>query len=329
MRICLANGEFGPRPEPVVDTLPQGALHPGYFFPDAGFEERLGLNAALARLGAAMDSEGKDAAAPDDETLALVPLAAQVLLCFVTTVTSKITPPDFASEALLPLDRETMGHYLAQAHSFAPRPDPVLPPQATRLAEALAPLPSPGAALHWLLLHRLLPRLCDSATLAAVRATRAPLFAAIPEGPLLPLEFGVALLSAAPFRQPSSRHLALSYWFNIPTAQGVFTALRQADAPRAGTVPLLPRLERADLNRGDSGAVLVEHDLHKRTPLWFYLWREKALLGTEGRLGPLGARLLAEGMIGLVAETGNTALAHSEDTPPPPGTLEAWQAALG
>ncbi|MBY6152168.1 hypothetical protein KUV47_02995 [Vannielia litorea] len=326
MRICLANGEFGPRPEEVPP--PEGALHPGYFFPDAASEERLGLNQLLTRLGDAMDAEEMASSGPLTEVLALVPLAAQALLCFVTTERSRIVEPVFASEVLVPLDREPMAHYLAQAHLFAPRPDPLLPPPAARLAEALAPLPDPAGAMHWLLLHRLLPLLCDTPLLEAVRAARAPLLASVPGGPVLPLEFGVAQLSAAPFRQPSSRHLALSYWFNIPTAQGVLTALRQSDAARAGQFPLMPRLERADLCRGEAGAVLVEHDLHKRTPLWFYLWREKALLGAAGRLGPLAARLLAEGLIGLVAHFGSEDMAFSEEGTPPDGTLEAWEAAL-
>lgn len=262
------------------------------------------------------------------EALALVPLAAQAALCFVTTERARISPPDFASEALLPLDREAMSHYLVQATPFAPRPDPVLPPPATRVQQALAALPDPAAALHWLLLNRLLPALCDGAMVSAVREARAPLFTNAPEGPAMPLEFAAALLSAAPFRQPSSRHLAINYWLNIPTAQGVLTALRQSDATRKARFPLMPRLEPADLSRGDAGAVLVEDELHKRTPLWFYLWREKALLASEGRLGPLGARLLAEGIVGLIAHAGNAAMAHDENSPPPEGTLQAWETAL-
>ncbi|MBS8227530.1 hypothetical protein [Vannielia litorea] len=326
MKICLANGDVGPRPD--TDSAPDDALHPGYFFPDAAFEERLGLNQRLTRLGEAMDNEELAASGTLPEALGLVPLAAQAALCFATTERSRVVPPDFSSDVLLPFDRETMTRYLVQAHALAPRPDPVLPRPAARLGEALAALPDPAKALQWLLLNRLLPLLCDAPMLAAVREDGAPLFTGTPGGPVLPLEFGVALLSAAPFRQPSSRHLALNYWFNIPTAQGVLTALRQADAPRASRFPMLPRLERADLNRGQAGAVLVEHDLHKRTPLWFYLWREKALLATGGRLGPLGARLLAEGIVGLVSHAGNTEMARMPDAPPPTGTLEAWEATM-
>ncbi len=336
LKICFATGDIAPRPETSYaaaladaggpETI---ALHPGYFFADAADDERLGLNAVLQRLGAAMDGETH----PDPDlplaVEALAPIASRTLMCFISTESSRVKPPALASDDLLPLDRETMAHHLVQALPFSlPPAESSLPAPAARLAAALAALPAPAAALHWLLLHRLLPALCGPNMLAALREARAPLFSGLPEGPVLPLEFALALLLATPEHRPAAERLALSYWLNVPTAQGVLTALRQADSNLSGQLSLLPRLERSDLNRGEAGAVLVEHELHKRTPLWFYLWREKALLGTEGRLGPLGARLLAEGMMGLVALAGTLpdAFAPEAESPAPAGTLEAWEA---
>lgn len=336
MQICFATGDVGPRsdkaPPPPVSA---GALHPGYFFEDAAADERLGLNAVLRGLGAAMDAEAEaeaaraGGAAPGPEmplaVEALAPIAARALLCFIAGGEGPPLP-DLTADDLLPLDRDTIAHRLAQAHPLAPVIDPRMPPPALALARALAGLAAPAPAFHWLLAHRLLPALCEAPMLEALREARAPLFSGLPEGPVLPLEFALALLLATPERRPAAERLALSYWLNIPTAQGVLTALRQADSSHAGQLSLLPRLERSDLNRGEAGAVLVEHDLHKRTPLWFYLWREKALLGAEGRLGPLGARLLAEGMLGLIACAGALAMPFGPDASasPPEGALEAW-----
>ena len=324
MKICLFTGEIAPAP--LENPPPAGVLHPGYFFPDAAAEERLGLNTVLQRLGIALDREPAEHA-PGADVTALGELAARGLLCFAPPEGARLNAPEADSDALVPLDRDSLARNLALPLGFAPVAHPGLSPRAARLATALAGLPEPDRAFHWLLLHRFLPALADPATLEALgRAARAPLFDALDPGPAVPLEFALALLAACPPPAPAARLLALGYWLNIPTAQGVMTSLRQADAASGAAMPFLPRLERADLNRGDAGQVVVEHELHKRTPLWFYLIRERRLMGGGARLGPLGARLLAEGMMGLIQSVPGGIDPFAEPAAAPEGAEAALEA---
>lgn len=328
MKFCLCSGQINPATD--TSTPPEGALHPGYFFPDAAAEERLHLNTVLTRLGAALDAEEQDpgnAPDPAPHVSALAELAAATMLCFATPAGAALDPPVIDDDSLVPLDRDSLVHSLAQCGPLTRQSTAPLSPTALRLARALAGLAAPTAALHWLLLHRLLPALVDPATLEGLRAARAPIFAALKGGPAIPLEFAVALSLAARVPTPAARLLSLTYWLNVPTAQGVLISLRHADSAAATGLPIVTGLDRADLNRGLAGQVVVEHALHKRTPLWYYLKRERDMIGRDGRLGPLGARLLAEGMLGIASVCGSgaeAAFAREAESPPPDGIADIF-----
>lgn len=51
---------------------------------------------------------------------------------------------------------------------------------------------------------------------------------------------------------------------------------------------------------GRDGAAAARHQLHIETPLWFYILKEAELRGGGRRLGPLGSRIVAEVLIGLL-----------------------------
>ncbi len=107
-----------------------------------------------------------------------------------------------------------------------------------------------------------------------------------------------AILSTALFRLPSSvvanpdpatnpqslaqRNLLRHLTFSLPSGQRVAAAMD------------LPVLSQGDLS------VLQPWGLDDRTPLWFYVLREASVVESGERLGPVGARIVAEVMIGLI-----------------------------
>lgn len=62
----------------------------------------------------------------------------------------------------------------------------------------------------------------------------------------------------------------------------------------------IPVLDRGRLVGGQAGSVVEAAGFLGETPLWYYILREAEVLGTGGRLGPLGSVLVAETLIGLV-----------------------------
>jgi hypothetical protein len=55
-----------------------------------------------------------------------------------------------------------------------------------------------------------------------------------------------------------------------------------------------PELTRADLSD------LAPYHLDRRTPLWFYVLREAAVLAEGKHLGPVGGLIVAEVLVGLI-----------------------------
>ena len=53
-----------------------------------------------------------------------------------------------------------------------------------------------------------------------------------------------------------------------------------------------------------------------RTPLWFYVLREADVFQDGERLGPVGARIVAEVMLGLLEGDGTSYLAQDPDWQP-------------
>ncbi len=88
-----------------------------------------------------------------------------------------------------------------------------------------------------------------------------------------------------PGSEPQSlaqRNLLRHLTFRLPSGQAVAKAMR---------MPVLPDSDFADL---------APHGLANRTPLWFYLLREAEVSSSGERLGPVGARIVAEVMLGLI-----------------------------
>ena len=80
----------------------------------------------------------------------------------------------------------------------------------------------------------------------------------------------------------ASRNLLRNLTMQVPSGQRVAKAMA------------LPRLAAADLDD------LVPFHLQQRTPLWFYVLREAEVMADGTHLGPVGGRLVAEVIIGLM-----------------------------
>ena len=63
----------------------------------------------------------------------------------------------------------------------------------------------------------------------------------------------------------------------------------------------IPALTPAEIATGADGAVAAAQGFDRKTPLWYYILKEAAVKKGGQRLGPVGARLVAEVFIGLVA----------------------------
>jgi Animal haem peroxidase len=92
------------------------------------------------------------------------------------------------------------------------------------------------------------------------------------------------LLGQAPGEPVSlaTRNLLRSLTMKVPSGQRVAKAMK------------LPVLARADLDD------LEPLHLQDRTPLWFYILREAQVTADGERLGPVGGRIVAEVIIGLI-----------------------------
>lgn len=62
----------------------------------------------------------------------------------------------------------------------------------------------------------------------------------------------------------------------------------------------LEPLSLQQLQQGPDGAALVQQGLAVNTPLWYYILKEAQVLGNGQHLGPVGATLVAEVLVGLV-----------------------------
>ncbi|SEJ83390.1 Animal haem peroxidase [Sphingomonas sp. OV641] len=97
------------------------------------------------------------------------------------------------------------------------------------------------------------------------------------------------------FKHLAKRNLRRGYRLSIPTAQACIASLA------AGTHPGLTPLSRTELTSGDAGAALDAAGLADATPLWFYVLKEAEVRANGQHLGPLGSVLVAETLVGLVA----------------------------
>jgi hypothetical protein len=85
------------------------------------------------------------------------------------------------------------------------------------------------------------------------------------------------------------RNLQRGVHLGLPTGQDVARAME------------IPALTPAEIATGTDGVVAAAQGFDKKTPLWYYILKEAQVKSGGLRLGPLGARLVAEVFIGLVA----------------------------
>lgn len=130
-----------------------------------------------------------------------------------------------------------------------------------------------------------------------------------------------AILSTALFRLPATvvsnpdpktnpsslaqRNLLRHLTFSLPSGQRVAKAMN------------LPVLADTDL------AMLKPFGLDDRTPLWFYILREAAVLESGERLGPVGGRIVAEVFIGLLQGDRGSYLSQDPEWEPFLPTIDA------
>lgn len=88
------------------------------------------------------------------------------------------------------------------------------------------------------------------------------------------------------------RNLRRGVQLGLPSGQAVAKLMRQ----KINFEALAPD----EIAKGDDGAVAKSLGFDKQTPLWFYILKEAAERGKGRRLGPVGARIVAETFIGIV-----------------------------
>ncbi|KPL54844.1 hypothetical protein ABB55_23640 [Prosthecomicrobium hirschii] len=89
------------------------------------------------------------------------------------------------------------------------------------------------------------------------------------------------------------RNLARGSKLGLPTGQNVALLVRMH-------YPEVQPLTTAEIISGHAGAAIHDAGLAEETPLWFYILKEAEIRENGQRLGPIGARILAEVFIGLL-----------------------------
>jgi len=107
----------------------------------------------------------------------------------------------------------------------------------------------------------------------------------------------------------ASRNLLRALTMKVPSGQRVAQAMR------------LPVLGPGDL------ADLAELNLRDRTPLWFYVLREAEVAAGGQCLGPVGGRIVAEVIVGLIKGDRNSYLRQDPDWAPTYGSGATFTAA--
>jgi hypothetical protein len=112
------------------------------------------------------------------------------------------------------------------------------------------------------------------------------------------------LMGQAPGQDTSlaTRNLLRNLTMKVPSGQRVAKAMKES---------VLPAADLADLE---------DFHLEKRTPLWFYVLREAEVMANGERLGPVGGRIVAEVIIGLIRGDRQSYLRQEPDWTPTYGT---------
>ncbi len=96
------------------------------------------------------------------------------------------------------------------------------------------------------------------------------------------------------FRRLARRNLRRGYRLNVPSAQDCIAGIY------ARTGAAIEPLSADELTSGPTGEAVREGGFVTRTPLWFYVLKEAEIRADGQHLGPLGSRLVAETLAGLV-----------------------------
>ncbi len=104
----------------------------------------------------------------------------------------------------------------------------------------------------------------------------------------------------------ATRNLLRNLTMEVPSGQRVAKAMQ------------LPLLSDADL------ADLAPFHLIKRTPLWFYVLREAAVMAEGKHLGPVGGRIVAEVIVGLITGDRLSYLRQEPDWTPTYGSGDSF-----
>jgi hypothetical protein len=109
------------------------------------------------------------------------------------------------------------------------------------------------------------------------------------------------------------RNLLRGYQLRMPTGQAVARALHKK-LKGIRDIPVLTAEQiRKGAGKGEAGdkqrEVLKDAGFDERTPLWYYILAEAALLRDGRRLGPVGSTIVAEVLVGLVRRSPDSILA--------------------
>lgn len=85
------------------------------------------------------------------------------------------------------------------------------------------------------------------------------------------------------------RNLRRGVILGLPSGQDVAAAMKIPNA-----------LTPDEIASGPDGLAAKQHGLHEDTPLWYYILKEAQVRKNGERLGPVGARIVAEVFVGLV-----------------------------
>jgi hypothetical protein len=101
------------------------------------------------------------------------------------------------------------------------------------------------------------------------------------------------------------RNLQRGVRFGLPSGQTIASAMKIKEP-----------LSADEIATGPDGQAAKAHGLHQQTPLWYYILKEAALRAQGTALGPLGARIVAEVFVGLVAGDPESYLQKGENWKP-------------
>lgn len=99
----------------------------------------------------------------------------------------------------------------------------------------------------------------------------------------------------------AQRNLRRGLALELPSGQGMASMFGMAPMTSAEILSGLPLAETTVLN--SSGGILLE-----KTPLWYYVLREAAVLGGGDQLGPVGAKIVADTFIRMLKRDANSYL---------------------